>query len=462
MVLDEKRGTVYMGTGSPAGDFYGGARAGTNLYANCILALDALTGKLKWYYQTVHHDLWDTDIPCPPNLVTVKHNGKMVDAVAQTTKDGLIYVLDRDSGESLFPVEEQTAPTNGLPGEQLWPTQKMPVLPAPLVRQVITQADMPDSVLFPESYALFKNRFYATRNGHKFTPPSIEGNLYIGISGGAEWGGSAAGPNGVLYQNVSEMPWDITMVDLESEMKGSTSQGNTLYISNCSACHGQDRKGSSMFPSLVDIGKKLTAENITEILKNGRGRMPPFQSLPEGDRTAIVKFLLNTEEKNTTKDEHSNVDVTTKNGNDFPYVSPYIRGKGGKFKTRAGYVGIKPPWGTLNAIDLNTGEYLWKVPLGEYPELTKRGIPVTGTENSGGPIATAGNLLFIAGTEDEKMRAFDIRTGKIVWEYQLPAGAFATPVTYMIGKKQFVVIASGGVRGGHKPGGNYIAFSLPD
>lgn len=217
-----------------------------------------------------------------------------------------------------------------------------------------------------------------------------------------------------------------------------------------------------MFPSLVDIGKKLTAENITEILKNGRGRMPPFQSLPEGDRTAIVKFLLNTEEKNTTKDEHSNVDVTTKNGNDFPYVSPYIRGKGGKFKTRAGYVGIKPPWGTLNAIDLNTGEYLWKVPLGEYPELTKRGIPVTGTENSGGPIATAGNLLFIAGTEDEKMRAFDIRTGKIVWEYQLPAGAFATPVTYMVGKKQFVVIASGGVRGGHKPGGNYIAFSLPD
>lgn len=460
MVLDAKRGVVYMGTGSPAVDMYGGERTGANLFANCILALDARTGKLKWYYQTVHHDLWDTDLPCPPNLVTVKHNGKMVDAVVQTTKNGLVYVLNRDDGASLFPVEERAVPTAGLPGEHPWPTQKFPSKPSPFIRQEITAADMPDSALFPEAFKKFKERFFQTRHGHQYIPPSLEGTISIGISGGAEWGGNAIDPDAILYQNASEMPWDIKMVDLASKLKESTSMGNSLYINYCSGCHGQDRKGSpGVFPNLMDIGKKLSADNINTILKTGRGRMPSFQSIPESDRAAIVRFLLNTETKNL-QDEHSQGKMIAKT-KDFPYMPPYLRGGSGKFKDPNGYPAIKPPWGTLNAINLNTGEYVWRVPLGEYDELTKKGIPITGTENTGGPIVTAGGLLFIAGTEDEKIRAFDRKTGKVVWEYKLPAGAFSTPITYAINGKQYVVIAAGGVRSGRKPGGNYIAFALP-
>lgn len=482
LVLDEQRGVVYLGTGAPAVDFYGGQREGSNLFADCVLALDAATGKLKWYYQLIHHDLWDNDIPCPPNLVTVMHNGKRADAVVQTTKDGLVYVLDRDSGTSLFPVEERPVPTNGLPGEHVYPTQKFPLKPLPFSRQFLTDADLPDSTIFPEAYHFAKEQFSQSRHGQKFLPPGLDGIIYIGISGGAEWGGNAVDSNGILYQNSSEMPWNVKMVDLATSIKEATSQGNALYITNCSACHGLDRKGSASFPDLSAIGRKMSPDEIKNILQMGRGRMPSFQSIPEWDRNKIIAYLLHQETKGAgsasvgkpsstarftaagspaEKDEHSEKGSMAAKDPDFPYTPPYIRGRGGKFRDPNGYPAIKPPWGTLNAIDLNTGEYLWRVPLGEYPELTKKGVPVTGTENSGGPVVTAGGLLFIAGTEDERLRAFDTKTGKVVWEYQLPAGAWATPITYEVDGKQYVVIAAGGVRANHKPGGNYIAFALP-
>ncbi|SDF18181.1 quinoprotein glucose dehydrogenase [Pricia antarctica] len=464
IVLDEKRGTVYLGTGSPSVDFYGGDRKGANLFANCILALDATSGKLKWHYQTVHHDLWDLDIPNPPNLVTVEHKGRMVDAVAQTTKDGLVYLLDRETGVSLFPVEERPVRTDGLPGEHPYPTQKYPVKPLPLVtRQVITEADLPDSTYFPEAHKDMKERFLKTRHGSKFIPPSEQGSWYIGVSGGAEWGGSAADPDGILYQNVSEEPWEMKMVNVAEKLKKSTSYGNSLYIAHCAACHGEDLKGDgAMFPSLADTDERFSNEYIRDILKNGRGRMPAFPNISEKDRNAIIKFISGQKENyNATDDEHSNTEVIAAKGEDFPYMPPYNRGGGGKVRDSNGYPGIRPPWGTLNAVDLNTGEYLWRVPLGEYKELTEQGVPITGTPNAGGPLVTAGGLVFISGTQDEKIRAFDRKTGKVVWEYQLSAGAFATPITYMLDGKQYVVIAAGGVRYGLKPGGNYIAFSLP-
>lgn len=461
MALDEKRGMVYFGTGSPSSDFYGGDREGINLFANCIVALNAETGKMKWYFQTIHHDLWDRDIPCPPNLVTIEHNGKRVDVVIQVTKDGMVYILDRENGHSLFPVEERSVPTSGLPGEHPWPVQKFPLKPLPLSRQLFTEDDITN--ISKEAHDFVKKRFLEIRSDNKFTPPNTTGTLLFGYSGGAEWGGNAIDTDGILYQNANEDAWELTMINRESRKKqlASMSRGNALYITNCSACHGMDRKGSGKeIPDLLNVGRKHPEEEIRNILKSGNGRMPSFQHIPEMDRNAIVDFLLNKASRATnTTNEHSETIFAGEKKKSYPYDPVYINKSWKKLTDQDGYPGVKPPWGTLNAIDLKTGDYLWRVPLGEFPELTQKGIPITGTESYGGPIVTAGGLVFIAGTRDERIRAFDRKTGKVVWEYQLPAGGYATPITYMVDGKQFVVIAAGGGRGG-KPGGNYIAFAL--
>jgi len=469
--LDEKRGVVYLGTGSPSFDFYGGNRKGKNLFGNSVLALDAETGGLKWYYQTIHHDLWDRDLPSPPNLTTIEHNGEMVDVAVQATKDGLIYVLNRDTGESIFPVEERPVPTDGLPGEYPYPTQKYPTKPLPLSHQVFTEDIITDRT--PEAHAFVKDIYDQFRTDHKFTPPSVEGTLAFGYSGGAEWGGNAIDPDGILYQNSNNDPWVLQLIDTTTQNKAfnSLSKGNGLYLKNCAACHGQNREGSGTdFPSLKNVSDKLSKEEIVQIIKFGSGRMPAFQQISENDRESIVGYLFDLHAFGRPPVAHSGEIIQgseVKSESEpvqkkkFGFKQRYVSKVWRKLADQDGYPEIKPPWGTLNAIDLKTGDYLWRVPLGEYTELTKQGIPITGTKNYGGPVVTAGGLIFIAATADERIRAFDKKTGKVVWEYQLPAGGFATPITYKVDGKQYVVIAAGGARG-QKPGGNYVAFALKD
>ncbi|MBX2891220.1 MAG: PQQ-binding-like beta-propeller repeat protein [Saprospiraceae bacterium] len=448
MTLDAERGIVFVPTGSAAFDFWGGNRKGQNLFANCLLALDASTGKRLWHFQTTHHDLWDRDLPCPPTLLTVSRFGKKIDAVAQPTKQGMVFLFDRTTGQPLFKIEERPVPFWGaMPGEEVWPTQPFPAKPAPFARQHITEADLnPYSEQRDSLRAVFSNlqkEFYS--------PPSRVGTLVLpGFDGGAEWGGAAADPEGVLYVNSSEMPWVLRMVDLPKSNGSQVGQGKKLYATHCTGCHGLNRQGNGANPNLVGIKTRRTEQFLGQIIRQGKGAMPSFGHLSHAEREAIVAYL--TDKKQTPNGgKHA-----TEQEAGIPFThTGYIR-----LQDETRQPAIKPPWGTLNAIDLNTGEYRWTVPLGEDPQLKQQGIRDTGTENYGGPVVTAGGLVFIAATKDEKIRAFARSDGKLLWEADLPASGFATPATYSVGGKQYVVIACGGGKLGRRSGDTYMAFAL--
>ena len=472
MALDEKRGIVFVPTGSISGDFYGGIRKGQNLYGNSLIALDAATGKYIWHYQVVHHDLWDRDLPANPNLVTIKHNGKTIDAVAQITKHGYVFLFDRTNGKPIFPIEEKPFPASDLPGEEAWPTQPIPTLPEPFARQKFGPEDVTDRT--PEVHKEMMEQYKKVKHQVMFTPPSKDGSwIFPGFDGGGEWGGAAVDPvSGILYVNSSEMPWALTMVDVEkgdeSSLKGA---GKNAYGKYCIACHGADLKGNgTSFPSLVNINKKYNAEQAWKIIGNGKNMMPAFKQIPESEKKALLAYIINEPDKEPvskgraaglSKEPVSGKPSAGQKNNILDQV-PYTMTGYNRFVDKDGYPGIKPPWGTLNAINLNTGKLLWKVPLGEYPELTKKGIPITGTEGYGGPLVTKGGLVFIAASKDAKMHAFDKKTGKLLWQAQLPVPGYATPATYSIDGKQYVVIACGGGKIGSKSGDQYVAFALPD
>ncbi|NBA88213.1 PQQ-binding-like beta-propeller repeat protein [Emticicia sp. CRIBPO] len=457
MSVDRKRGIVYVPTGSAAYDFYGGNRKGANLFSNSLLALDAKTGKRIWHFQTTHHDIWDRDLPAPPNLITVTKNGKKIDAVAQVTKQGYVFVFDRVTGKPLFPIKEMPAPKSALPGEQAWPTQPLPVLPAPFARQAhtLTEKDISPYAKDRDSLIIRLRKY----KKQQFAPPSKEGTVILpGFDGGAEWGGAAADPQeGILYVNSNEMAWIMTMVGTpkQSEMSNQ-SPGEKVYSTYCIACHGPERKGNAVsgYPSLVDIGAKRDRAFVSQLITNGKGMMPGFTMLTATEKQALVAFLFG--------DEKKEVAAATPSGPSKKPVLPYRSTGYNKFLDAGGLPAITPPWGTLNAIDLNTGKYLWKIPLGEEVSLKAKGINNSGTENYGGPVVTASGLLFIAATKDEKFRAFDKKTGKLLWETQLPAAGFATPSTYQVNGKQYIVIACGGTKLGTKKGNQYVAFALPD
>jgi quinoprotein glucose dehydrogenase len=453
--LDEKRGIVYVATKTAEPDFYGGKRHGTNLFANCILALNASTGERLWHFQIVHHDLLDKDLPCPPILLSVNHGGRKIDAVAQGTKHGLLFVFDRVTGEPLWPIEEKPVPASELRGEQAWPTQPFPTKPAPLMRQRYTEADVSD--ISPEAHLMTLDRLRASPNFGPFPAPSLnETVMFPGFDGGMEWGGGAADPDGIYYVNTNEMPWLMQMVETRRADGSPLAPGEQDYMVACGACHGLDRKGNAAagFPPLLDIAKRKTREEIERITRQGGGRMPSFASIPEAKRTAILNYVLNSEPPSASRNE-----AGTPSAPPDP-ASAYAFGGFTRWLDKEGYPAIKPPWGTLNAVDLNTGEIKWKVTLGEYPELTARGIPPTGTENYGGPLVTAGGLIFIGATADETFRAFDKDTGKILWQTKLPFGGNASPSTYMVNGRQYVVISAGGGKSGRPAGGSLVSFAL--
>src|SRR5579884_1147076 len=444
LTLDEQRGVVYAPTGSAAFDFYGANRIGDNVFANCELALKAETGERLWHFQVVHHDVWDRDLPAAPTLVRVRKDGRLVDALAQPTKNGFIWLFDRDTGKPLNPYREMKVQASDVDGEKLSPTQPLPLDPPPFARQQLT-ADLL-TTRTPEAHAAVLERFRGLRSGPQFTPPSFQGTvIFPGFDGGAEWGGAAWDPQtGVLYVNANEMPWVLRLVP--RSIAGAELTGKSLYRQNCSGCHRPDMKGTPPeFPSLVDIGKRRTPAEITAMVRKGGGRMPGFAQLGDATIQAIVKYV------STGEDVHLGGAEWQKKG---PPPLKYGIDGYNQFLDPDGYPAVTPPWGTLNAINLNTSKYEWKEPFGEYPKLAEQGIANTGSQNYGGGVVTAGGILFIGATVfDRKFHAFDKSTGKLLWETELPASGTATPAVYEVNGREYVLIGAGGGKWGAPSGG---------
>jgi quinoprotein glucose dehydrogenase len=448
MSLDTKRGILYVPTGSAAFDFYGGDRLGDNLFANCLLALDAETGKRLWHFQGVRHDLWDRDFPSHPVLLTVSRDGKSIDAVAQTSKQGFVFLFDRVTGASLFPLRSLPYPPSNMPGEVASPMQTLPTKPAAFSRQQLNESLLTNRTADSQQWALEKFRTF--RNGGQFLPFTVGRDTVVfpGFDGGAEWGGPAVDPQtGIIYINANDLAWTGAL----AEGKDATG-ARALYLNQCSICHAENLAGSPpVFPSLIGITTRLDSKSIASTIKHGKGRMTGFPNLSDGDISGLLNYLATGESKEIESSAPP-----------LPGMKYHLTGYK-RFLDPDGYPAVAPPWGTLNAIDLNTGEYVWKIPFGEYPELAEKGMKNTGTENYGGPVVTAGGLLFIGATNfDKKFRAFDKSTGELLWETTLPFAANATPAVYQVNGRQLIVVAAGGGKDPKSPsGGLYIAFALP-
>lgn len=456
MTVDTARGIVYVPTGSAAFDFYGADRIGDDLFADSLIALNAETGERLWHFQGVRHDLWDRDFPAPPVLVTVERDSKKIDAVAQTSKQGFVFLFDRTNGKPLFPLACRNYAGSDVPGEQAASEQCLPTQPEPFARQALTEDLLTNRSAAAHQWALDKFRTF--RSEGQFVPFSVGRDTVVfpGFDGGAEWGGAAADPEtGILYINSNDVAWTGALAE------NATGRGpKALYESQCAVCHGEKMAGSPpAIPSLIGVGNRLASAEIMAVIRNGRGRMPGFANPSDDEEVyALIRYIAGGGRSESASDAKRESAASQPAVPAFKYHFTGYH----KFLDPEGYPAVTPPWGTLNAIDLNTGRYVWKIPLGEYPELAAQGLRNTGTENYGGPIVTAGGLLFIGATNfDKKFRAFDKSTGELLWETTLPFAGNDTPATYKVRGRQFVVIAAGGGKDPKsKAGGVYVAFAL--
>ncbi len=468
MAVDDKRGILYVPTASPKYNFYGANRTGNNLFGDSLLALDARTGKLRWYYQMVHHDIWDYDNPSTPLLMTVLHKGKPVDIVAEASKTGFLWVFDRVTGKPLWPVEERAVPKSPMPGEETSPTQPFPSLPAPFARQSFTSKDL-SPYLTPEEHDRLKQQIDAARNNGLFTPPSTQNTVEMpGNNGGANFGGAAGDPaRGWVYVVSKDLPamLKLTLPTTVATNNTDESRGAALFATNCSTCHGADRAGRPpAIPSLIDIDKRVSSEMLQSTVHYGKGLMPAQAFLTTGEITSIRAYLLKPQLASTTE-------AAAKPAGD-PSTLEYKSGFGFMF-AESGLPVIGPPWTSLTAYDLNTGNIRWQIPLGEVPELAEKGITNTGSHfPKVDPVVTAGGLIF-TGSRDRKIRALDSATGKTLWEYEAPAALEGMPAIYESNGREYIVFCAAAratTRTHSVPGhpasqepihGSYIAFALP-
>lgn len=452
MALDAHRGIAFLTTGSAKPNFNGVRHRGQNLFANCVIALDARTGKRLWYFQEIRHDIWDLDISAPPNLATITHDGRRIDVVAATTKMGNTLLLDRTSGKPIFPFRLRRAPTSDVLGEQTWPYQPDPELPQNFSKLEFTAADL--TTRTEEAGDFARSHFKSMRTGW-FLPCTLgRPTLYFDVDGGAEWCGACVDPEtGRLYVTANHIGWAISMFSDDEppyDPKEPKTKGQKIFEANCATCHGTNRLGIGLYPPLRGLRHRLTEMDITRQIRQGRNAMPAFPALSGEDVKAIADYLL-------LRDRPPSLATATNTERPVYSFAGYPR-----FYDQDGYPANKPPWGTINCIDLNTGRLEWKKPLGEYPELAALGLRHTGTENYGGAIVTAGGLLFCSGTRDNKIRAFDKTTGDELWSATLPFAGSAAPSTYEIGGRQYVVIpATGVLHLGSKHGDAWVAFALP-
>jgi quinoprotein glucose dehydrogenase len=515
ITLDEKTGTLYVPTGSATYDMYGGDRIGQDLFANCLLAINARSGKLLWYFQVVHHDLWDYDLTAAPQLITIHPGGKTIEAVAQAGKDGFLYVFDRHTGKPVWPIEERPVPKSDTPGEEAWPTQPFPTLPPPFSRHEFTAEDLDPYLMTDQERAEWKTKFANLGHGF-FTPPSVDKDTLQlpGAYGGANWGSTSSNPSkGLVYVMYDDLPSVIPKLSPRpyglSAAGGGGTTGLAIYQNTCQACHGADRKGVGTAPSLIGIGSQLDQDNFKRLVASGKGDMPAFPALNSSQLDRLFTYLTNQPEANGS--------VYSGYGPKKELGGPVVGSGGapggllqdyGRAELAAQYPGsyagppypdgvnapprlyseygmgfpyiVSPPWSGLAAYDLNKGTIQWKIPLGDDPQAATEGAPADTTgliegANHRGIIVTSTGLLFV-NCADGKLRAFDADNGKVLWSYQLPTGTQGIPAMYEVNGREYLVVGATARQGsGRTSGGGaaptqtaeelakraYITFALP-